>query len=209
MVNKKTTTSKKEGSLLLPVSTQKDLRDCFLGELKTTYWIEQQLLKRYDKLQSAANLPKVVTDQAHATVDANIKKLEKVFQELNIAPSGTKSLVVTELINELNGATKSAVKKDRAINISVALLFLKISLYELATFQGLLTLSKNLAEATVISYLEELLATKNKSIEIIQLAFEDIAGQLRRNNEKENAEDEIPVAAVYDSINLTGKVTKN
>ena len=210
MANKKTTTSKKEeSSPSQSATTQKDLTAYFLGELKTAYWIEQHLLKAYDKLQSAANLPKVITGQGDV-VDANIKKLEKVFQAMGIAPSGTKSLMATELINELNGVTKSAVKGERTINISIMLLILKIALYELATFQGLLALSKNLTEITVISILEELLAAKNKSIEVVQLAFEDTISQMRDNNEKEKITgEEIPVAAVYDSINLTGKVTKS
>ena len=210
MVNKKTTISKKEeSSPSQSATTQKDLTAYFLGELKTAYWIEQHLLKAYDKLQSITNFPKIITARGDG-VDANIKKIEKVFQAVGIAPSGTKSLPVTELINELNRVTKSAVKDETTINISVMLLILKIAFYELATFQGLLALSKNLTEITVVSIQEELLTAKNKSIEAVQLAFEDMISQMRGNNEKEKiTSEEIPVAAVYDSINLTGKVTKS
>lgn len=128
------------------------LHETFLAELSAMYCAEAHLVKKMPELAEAAfNADlKEALETHHAETEDQLKRLEELFRNLDIAPKRKKCRSLEALVEE---AADSASEGDPAILVAAQ----KIEHYEIACYQALIAWARALDEEDALSVLEEIL----------------------------------------------------
>ena len=165
------------------------LRDSLIAELSAIYCGETHLVKNMPKLAEAAEDPdlKEALQTHHSETEDQVKRLEELFQELDISPKRGKCRPIETLVQEA-AETASESGSDAALLAAAQ----KIEHYEIATYQALIAWARALGEEEALSVLEEILdeeeLTNEKLTEIADSSvIPDAVGEEHAEDEEEEA----------------------
>jgi ferritin-like metal-binding protein YciE len=149
------------------------LQKFFSDQLKDMYYAEQELLKAFNEIKSAAT-----TEELEDTIDAHaqqtkrhIKRLEKIFNMIGLRPEGKRCEAMDGLIKECKNIIRetedNTMTRDAALIIAVQ----KIEHYEIASYGGLVALALTMGLSRAADILDKTLAEEMDTDEV----FTDIA----------------------------------
>jgi ferritin-like metal-binding protein YciE len=136
----------------------KSLHDLYVDELKDLYNAENQLVKALPKMAKAASNPelaKAFRDHLEET-QAQVERLEQIFERLEISPKGKKCKAMEGLIEEGKEVMEDAADpmvKDAAL-ISAAQ---RVEHYEMAGYGCVRTFAHLLGDEAAADLLQETL----------------------------------------------------
>jgi len=200
-----------EDGLLPEAPDSKAFHDFVTEEMKGLYWYGQQQAKWYARLQKAVQHPsfiKLLEEQAIA-VNPQAEKIEQVFELLGEKAKGKKSPAFETVIEESTRLMAEMKKRSLLRDTLILLILQKAVLLQLASCDVAILASGKTGNEEIIHLLEENRKASMASTD--QLAA--LAEELKTVNEAAASSpagkkaDSPEVAAVYDSINLTGKTT--
>ena len=132
----------------------KTMDDLFLHQLQDIYYAEQQITKALPKMiEKATNRDLVAGFKTHLEeTNAQIGRLEKVFEKLNKSPSGTKCLAIDGIIAE--GDEVAGEVEDKAV-LDAALVAAAQSVehYEICRYGTLIAWAEKLGHDDVVRLL--------------------------------------------------------
>lgn len=119
------------------------LEKFFINQVKDMYYAEQQLVKALAEMQEASSteeLEDAFEDHGKQTA-RHIKRLEKVFKLIGIAPATKKCEAIEGLIQEARGIIKETKEGTATRDAALIIAAQKIEHYEIATYGSLLQLA--------------------------------------------------------------------
>ena len=122
------------------------LADFFHGELKDIYWAEKHLVKTLPKMTNAATsaeLKQAFTKHLEET-KVHCERLEEVFGLLNKKPQAKKCEAMEGIIKEGEGIIEETKAGTATRDVGLIFAAQKVEHYEIATYGGLVQLSKTL-----------------------------------------------------------------
>jgi ferritin-like metal-binding protein YciE len=134
------------------------LHDLYLDELKDLYSAENQLVKALPKMAKAANAPELrAAFEEHLEETRNqVKRLERIFKELDASPRGKKCKGMEGLIEE----GKEILGEDADANVLDAALIAaaqRVEHYEMAGYGCVRTFARLLGYDDAADLLQETL----------------------------------------------------
>ena len=135
------------------------LRETFIEELKDIYDAEKQLTKGLPKMMKAVEHEelKEAFDEHLAQTEAQIERLEKVFEIFGEAPKGKKCKAMQGLLDE----AKDLIDEE-AGDAALICAAQKVEHYEIAAYGSLLAWANLLGESDAAELLEETLSERGK-----------------------------------------------
>src|SRR5688572_19137433 len=133
------------------------LRKFFHSQLRDIYYVEQQLLKALLEMKEAATTEELEDAfEAHKKqTERHVKRLEKVFEMLNLPAQGKQCESIDGLIKEartiINETKKGSMTRDAALIIAAQ----KVEHYEIATYGGLVALAMTLGKKRIAELLDK------------------------------------------------------
>ncbi|HSJ67232.1 MAG TPA: ferritin-like domain-containing protein [Anditalea sp.] len=151
--------------------------ELFKEQLKDIYWAENHLLKALPKMKDAASTPtlrEAIGDHMKET-ENQIKRLEKIFENLGMDKKGKKCEAMEGLLEEademLDEFKNVKYVKDAAIIMAAQ----KIEHYEIATYGTLCNMAKIMGNDNVTQLLEETLKEEKHADELLtKIAVEEV-----------------------------------
>src|SRR5207302_10305074 len=119
------------------------LKDLFIDELKDIYWAEKHLTKALPKLSKSATSEELSNafNQHFEVTEEHIRRVEKVFQSLDMTARAKKCEamegLVTEAQNLLDELPKGTAVRDAGLIIAAQ----KVEHYEIAAYGSLVQLA--------------------------------------------------------------------
>ena len=119
------------------------LEKFFTDQLKDIYYAEQHLLKALPEMQKASTTEELedAFENHLKQTERNVKRLEKIFQTLNLKPEAKKCDAIDGLIKEcktiISETKEGTMTRDAALIIAAQ----KVEHYEIATYGGLVQLA--------------------------------------------------------------------
>jgi ferritin-like metal-binding protein YciE len=150
----------------------KNLHDLFVEELKDLYSAEKQLLKALPKMAKAATSDELRQgfEEHLEQTEAQVARLEEIFEQLEVSPRGKKCLAMEGLIAE----GKEIMEEDMDENVLDAALIAaaqKVEHYEIAGYGTVRTYAELLGREEHARLLERTLQEEEETDELLtQLA---------------------------------------
>ena len=119
------------------------LEKFFTDQLKDIYYAEQHLLKALPEMQKASTTEELedAFENHLKQTERHVKRLEKIFQTLNLKPEAKKCDAIDGLIKEcktiISETKEGTMTRDAALIIAAQ----KVEHYEIATYGGLVQLA--------------------------------------------------------------------
>ena len=134
------------------------LRDLYIDELKDLYSAEKQLVKAIPKMVKAAKHPELKKAfEAHLRqTEGQVKRLEKVFGELEASPRGKKCVGMEGLIEEAQELIKEKPEPD-VLDAGLISKAQHVEHYEMAGYGTVRTYAQQLGETRQAQLLQETL----------------------------------------------------
>jgi ferritin-like metal-binding protein YciE len=159
------------------------LEEFVLDAIKDIYWAEKHLLKALPRLTKAATTPElkqVFTD--HLTVtEGQVARLEQVFEILGKRAQGKKCEAMDGLTKESESIISETEKGSLTRDVALIMAAQKIEHYEIATYGGLVQITKTMGKDDISEILAETLAEEKEADNLLtQIAENNInmeAGQ--------------------------------
>jgi len=133
--------------------------DLFLDDLKDIYWAERHLSKNLPKVVKAAT-----TDELREAVsahlgetEAQVKKLEKVFELVGERAQAKKCDAMAGLVEEVAGCIEDTEKNTYTRDAGLIVCAQKIEHYEIATYGSLTEFARTMGHNEAAQILEEIL----------------------------------------------------
>lgn len=144
------------------------LQDLFVDELKDVYNAEKQLVRALPKMAKAASskeLRRAFTDHLSQT-ERHVRRLERIFKELDMAPRGKKCHGMEGLIEE----GKEMMEEDgesAVIDAGLISAAQRVEHYEMAAYGCLRNYAALLNLDTAVTLLEETLAEEKAADKLL------------------------------------------
>lgn len=131
---------------------EKQLDDLFLDTLKDIYYAEKQILKALPKMAKAAVSPdlKAGFEQHAAETEAQIERLEQVFELLGKAPRGKTCDAILGIIEE-GKEIMEEYKGTQALDAGLVSAAQAVEHYEIARYGTLATWAKQLGHKEALN----------------------------------------------------------
>ena len=165
------------------------LKELFTEELKDIYWAEKHLLKALPKMAKAATseeLADAFTNHA-AQTEEQIRRVEQVFEILEMAARGKKCEAMDGLVKEgqqaIEDTDQGTATRDAALIISAQ----KAEHYEIASYGSLVQLAKTIGLNDAAELLQQTLdEEKETDVLLTELAVSSV--NINAENETEEEE---------------------
>jgi ferritin-like metal-binding protein YciE len=138
---------------------EKNLHDLFLDTLKDIYYAENKILKALPKMAKAAqaaDLKAAFTKHIRET-EGQVKRLERVFQEIDETAKGKKCPAIDGIIEEGNEIAKD-YKGSPAIDAGLLAAAQAVEHYEISRYGTLKTWAEELGLSDAVGLIDETLA---------------------------------------------------
>ncbi|MEN6451528.1 MAG: ferritin-like domain-containing protein [Thermoguttaceae bacterium] len=144
----------------------KDLHSLFVHELKDLYSAEKQLTKALPKMAKAANNEELrqAFEQHLKETESQLHRLDKVFEELDVAPRGPKCAAMEGMIEDASTLLEEDVEphvRDAALICAAQ----RVEHYEIAGYGCVHALAQQLGKNELASSLQETLDEEKKTNE--------------------------------------------
>lgn len=120
--------------------------ELFVEELKDIYWAESHLVKALPKMSKAATSPELAKaiEKHHAETEEQIERLKKVFELIDIKPSGKKCQAMSGLLEEAEEILGDTEKDTAVRDAGIIIASQKIEHYEIASYGCLAALANKM-----------------------------------------------------------------
>jgi ferritin-like metal-binding protein YciE len=183
----------------------------FLIELKDVFWAEKHLAKLFQKMRKAAGANSLKDALAGYldNIESQLGRLTQIFKILGETPREKKSDLMAALAEEAKEAIEHKKREGDMRDVRIVSTAQKIQNHKIASYSALIQLAGTMGNEAVISLLEEALSNEQQATGLLNSIIESDIGAARETAADETTpkESEEHAAAVYDSINLTGKHT--
>lgn len=154
----KTSQSKSSGSSPL-------LQKFFLDGLKDIYWAEKHLIKALTKMEKSATSDELKTAfrEHRGQTEQHVTRLEQVFENLQQRAVGKKCEAMDGLTKEAESIIEETKEDTMTRDAALIMAAQKVEHYEIATYGGLVTLSKTLGNNEVADILYETLQEEKET----------------------------------------------
>jgi ferritin-like metal-binding protein YciE len=178
--SKKDATASKSGSTASKVAAPKKsvtgtgqdnsmLQTFILDSLKDIYWAEKHLTKALPKMQKAATSEelKQAFDDHLAVTEEQVTRLEEVFGLLGKKAQAKKCEAMEGLTKEAESMIEETEKGSKTRDVALIIAAQKVEHYEIATYGGLVQLTKTMGMTEISDILGQTLAEEKEADEIL------------------------------------------
>lgn len=165
------------------------LEKFFHDSLKDIYWAEKHLTKALPKLSKAATNEELKSAlNEHLTVtEEQIARLEQVFELMGKKAQAKKCEAMEGLTKEAESIIEETEEGTSTRDVGIIMAAQKVEHYEIATYGGLVQLSKTMGLTEVSDLLAQTLAEEKETDEnLTSIAENDINLQATSENEEED-----------------------
>jgi ferritin-like metal-binding protein YciE len=165
------------------------LQEFILESLKDIYWAEKHLVKALPRLQKAATteeLKQAFGDHLVVTQE-QVGRLEEVFGLLGKKAQGKKCEAMEGLTKEAESVIEETEKGSKTRDVGLIMAAQKVEHYEIATYGGLVQLTKTMGMTEIADILAQTLAEEKETDQLLT----DIAeNSINIEAEQEDSEEE-------------------
>jgi len=166
----KTNSAGKSGSSGLQAKTEESmLKELFIDELKDIYWAEKHLTKALPKMKKASTSEELANafDEHLAVTEKQVKRVEEVFELLEMTPRAKKCEAMEGLVTEaqslMDELPKGSMVRDAGLIISAQ----KVEHYEIAAYGSLVQLAKTMGENEIANLLQQTLDEEKQADQLL------------------------------------------
>lgn len=141
------------------------LQEFFIDSLKDIYWAEKALVKTLPKMHKGATSPALQSAiSGHLEVtQTHVMRLEEIFELMEQKAQAKKCDAMEGLIKEGDSIIEETEAGTSTRDVGIIMAAQKVEHYEIATYGGLVQLSKTLQLDDVSSLLEETLTEEKEA----------------------------------------------
>ena len=136
------------------------LEEFVLDAIKDIYWAEKHLLKALPKMSKASTtseLKQAFTDHLEVT-QGHVSRLEKVFELLGKKAQAKKCEAMDGLTKEADSIIEETEKGSLTRDVALIMAAQKVEHYEIATYGGLVQITKTMGKDEISEILAQTLA---------------------------------------------------
>ncbi len=174
-------------STIKPTDTGARLEKYIMDSLKDIYWAEKHLLKALPKMSKAATneVLKNALDDHREVTEQHVSRLEQIFELLGKKAQGKKCEAMEGLIKEGESIIEETEKGTATRDVGIIMAAQKVEHYEIASYGGLVQLTKTMGHNEVADLLAETLAEeKEADVHLTSIAENDINLQAELETEE-------------------------
>jgi ferritin-like metal-binding protein YciE len=136
----------------------KSMNDLFVHTLRDIYYAEKQIVKALPDMVEKANDPQLKHGfQTHLReTETHVKRLEQVFQKLDIKAQGVDCPAIDGILKEANEVA-GEVEKKSVLDAALIAAAQAVEHYEMARYGTLIAWAKELGRQDCVSLLEQTL----------------------------------------------------
>jgi len=162
------------------------LKELFIEELRDIYWAEKHLTKALPKMRKAATSDQLANafEQHLAVTEAQIERVEQVFELLDLTARAKKCEAMDGLVREAQGLIEELPKGSAVIDAGLIIAAQKVEHYEIAAYGSLVQLAKTMGETEIANLLQQTLDEEKEADQLLtELAVSGI--NISADNEPE------------------------
>jgi len=151
------------------VSDETMLQTLFLDSLRDMYYAEKSGVKALPKLAKAATSEELrgAFEQHAQQTNAQLQRLEQVFEQLGKKAQGKKCEAIEGLIREADSLVKETKKGSKTRDVALIMAVQKMEHYEIASYGSIATLAAQLGESQVKELLGQTLQEEKDTDSIL------------------------------------------
>src|ERR1700691_5280812 len=136
----------------------KSMNDLFVHTLRDIYYAEKQIVKALPDMVEKANDPQLKQGfQTHLReTEMHVKRLEQVFQKLDIKAQGVDCPAIDGILKEANEVA-GEVEKKSVLDAALIAAAQAVEHYEMARYGTLISWAKQLGHGNVVTLLQQTL----------------------------------------------------
>jgi ferritin-like metal-binding protein YciE len=156
----------------------KTLQDLFTDSLKDVYFAEKKILTALPKMRKAAQNAKLAAafEKHMAETEAQIERLELVFEELDESAKGKKCPSILGIIEE-GQEIMSEYKGTAALDAGLVAAAQAVEHYEICRYGTLVTWAKELGLNQSVKLLKQTLNEEEKTDKALSMLAESVVNQ--------------------------------
>ena len=184
MAKNTSTSGRKTSSTMKSEETM--LKELFIEELRDIYWAEKHLTKALPKMRKAATSDQLANafEQHLAVTEAQIERVEQVFELLDLTARAKKCEAMDGLVREAQGLIEELPKGSAVIDAGLIIAAQKVEHYEIAAYGSLVQLAKTMGETEIANLLQQTLDEEKEADQLLtELAVSGI--NISADNEPE------------------------
>jgi ferritin-like metal-binding protein YciE len=145
------------------------LKELFVEELKDIYWAEKHLTKALPKMKKAATSNELANSfEQHLTVtEAQIGRVEQVFEMLGMTPRAKKCEAMEGLVKEAQAVIEDTDKGTATRDVALIIAAQKVEHYEIATYGSLTQLAKTMGRDDIASLMQQTLDEEKQADQLL------------------------------------------
>jgi len=154
--------------------------DLFMDELKDIYWAEKYLTKNLPKVIKAATsdeLKSAVSGHLSET-EAQVRKLERVFESLGEKPQAKKCDAMEGLVKEVSSCIEDTEKGTYTRDAGLIVCSQKVEHYEIAAYGALTEFAKVMNHTDAAEILGEILEEEKAADEKLNSVATNVINQM-------------------------------
>lgn len=146
-----------------------NLEDLFVDQLKDIHNAEKQLVKALPKMAKAAQAPelKKAFQQHLETTEAQIARVEQIFDDMQMSPGRKKCVGMEGLIKEGDELMSEEGVAPEVLDAGLIAAAQKVEHYEVSTYGTLRTWAQQLGKQRAMSLLDQILKEEARSDELL------------------------------------------
>ena len=167
--NTRTAATKKRSGATAAKTEETMLRELFVEELKDIYWAEKHLVKSLPKMKKAATSEELAGafDEHLAVTEAQVERVEQVFEMLDMAPRAKKCEAMDGLVKEAQSVIEEFPKGSAVIDAGLIIAGQKVEHYEIAAYGSLVQLAKTMGENEIADLLQQTLDEEKQADQLL------------------------------------------
>ena len=145
------------------------LEEFMLDSVKDIYWAEKHLTKALPKLSKAATSAEVkkAFDDHLAVTQEQVARLEQVFEILGKKPQAKKCDAMEGITKEAESIIEETEKGTKTRDVALIMAAQKVEHYEIATYGGLVQISKTLGKNDIADILAQTLQEEKNADQLL------------------------------------------
>lgn len=152
-----------------PSEDRSMLEEFMLDAVKDIYWAEKHLTKALPKLSKASTSAEVkkAFDDHLAVTQEQVSRLEQVFELLGKKPQAKKCDAMAGLTKEAESIIEETEAGSQTRDVALIMAAQKVEHYEIATYGGLVQISKTLGQTDIADILAQTLQEEKEADELL------------------------------------------
>lgn len=146
-----------------------NLEDLFVEQMKDIHNAEKQLIKALPKMAKAASAPELKKAFQHhlEITEAQIARVEQIFEDMKMSPGRKKCVGMEGLIKEGDELMSEENIAPEVLDAGLIAAAQKVEHYEVATYGTLRTWAQQLGKSRAVTLLDQILKEEARSDEML------------------------------------------